>query len=57
MTEVTGSIPVEDTSPEGRRFISLAEILKVIVPVMVGPTAHKRLAGVWSPVRGVLYQH
>ena len=33
----------------------MAEILEVIVPAMVGPTAHKRSAGVWTLVREASY--
>jgi hypothetical protein len=31
------------------------EILKVIVPAMVGPTAHLMSAAVWTLVRGASY--
>ena len=51
---LTGSNPVRHNNPR-RPQKHMAEILKVIVPAMVGPTAHKRSAGVWTLVREASY--
>ena len=62
MLEVPGSNPGEDTPtfrneryPRRSQVQFLAKILKVIVPVMEGPTAHLMSAAVWTPVRSTSY--
>ena len=51
-SKVTGSDPARHHNTR-RPQKHMTEILEVIAPAMVGPTAHKRSAGVWTLVREV----